>query len=538
MIKCNKSDVNTKDWRVGTNSYDKIIIVATPIAEASITIDKLKFVFDTGLVNVPRYNPETKSIILEENDISESSRLQRKGRVGRTSEGTVYYFYKKGYTENNKTQYNISIENNAFNIINLIRDNKNSIEEEPFLKIDLSKPNHNLTLKDINEQDIKIKSYNYILRLQYTIDNKIYNYYGNDDHYDYYNYKNCSMYYETGYLEKDIIDETGLFYIIHHDEINVNRNINGEFISIEDTKNLKLIKRDTELNILRSKKMFSFLNNMYKLFLIGFNPTTGNIEKSQLGSYFIKFSEKIKNNRENLQDTDILLLIYGKVFNCFDDIIRYLSFKISLKQIKDVLKINMYIRDNNSDITSLINLSKYIDQKLIYYNKLYDFKNVANISKIISNYEEQKKIKNLIIQKNITNRENTQDKFNEYFKEFMFFVKSESEIIIKEICEKINLDYKIIDKFYYEYYEIYKDIHLMSKNEIGSVNNLEIDIIVKTLEPLKKCFIDHDPVTVSLLLANPDNIAKYISSTRNKYLSIHRPVLTNIYSINTNFFKR
>ena len=44
-------------------------------------------------------------------NISESSRLQRKGRVGRTGPGHVYYTYKKGLMENNKILFEFSTGN-------------------------------------------------------------------------------------------------------------------------------------------------------------------------------------------------------------------------------------------------------------------------------------------------------------------------------------------------------------------------------------------------------------------------------------------
>ena len=51
--------------------------------------------------------------------ISESSRIQRRGRVGRRGDGVVYYMYMKGAREKNKTNYKIAQENISSLLIDL-----------------------------------------------------------------------------------------------------------------------------------------------------------------------------------------------------------------------------------------------------------------------------------------------------------------------------------------------------------------------------------------------------------------------------------
>jgi HrpA-like RNA helicase len=80
--------------------YSKAIIVSTNIAEASITIDSLTCVIDTGFYNRVYYDPVQRYSKLEVTPISDTSRVQRRGRVGRKSNGVVYYMY----TENSKKQ--------------------------------------------------------------------------------------------------------------------------------------------------------------------------------------------------------------------------------------------------------------------------------------------------------------------------------------------------------------------------------------------------------------------------------------------------
>ena len=80
------------------NEYKYKVIFATDIAEASITIDNLYYVFDIGQKTHVLYFPEYDSSGAVKLDITKSSMTQRKGRVGRTKDdGEVYQFYK---TEN------------------------------------------------------------------------------------------------------------------------------------------------------------------------------------------------------------------------------------------------------------------------------------------------------------------------------------------------------------------------------------------------------------------------------------------------------
>ena len=58
-----------------------------------LQLKHLKFVVDTGYEKVNTFDEDIMSGVMSVQPISEASRLQRKGRVGRTSDGTVYYMY-------------------------------------------------------------------------------------------------------------------------------------------------------------------------------------------------------------------------------------------------------------------------------------------------------------------------------------------------------------------------------------------------------------------------------------------------------------
>lgn len=68
-------------------------IVATNIAEASVTIDGVRFVVDCGFVKMRLYNPTTGMDALSIFPISKASATQRSGRAGRTSSGKCFRLY-------------------------------------------------------------------------------------------------------------------------------------------------------------------------------------------------------------------------------------------------------------------------------------------------------------------------------------------------------------------------------------------------------------------------------------------------------------
>ncbi len=66
------------------------IVVATNVAETSVTIDGIRHVVDSGLARVARYDSERGIGTLLLEDISRASAEQRKGRAGRTAPGTCH----------------------------------------------------------------------------------------------------------------------------------------------------------------------------------------------------------------------------------------------------------------------------------------------------------------------------------------------------------------------------------------------------------------------------------------------------------------
>ena len=75
------------------NPFDRKIVIATNVAESSITIDGVVFVIDNGYHMESSYNPYLDSRSLLEESISKASATQRKGRAGRTKPGSCYRMY-------------------------------------------------------------------------------------------------------------------------------------------------------------------------------------------------------------------------------------------------------------------------------------------------------------------------------------------------------------------------------------------------------------------------------------------------------------
>nr|XP_039255538.1 ATP-dependent RNA helicase DHX33-like [Styela clava] len=76
------------------------IVLATNIAETSVTIKGIKYVIDTGRVKAKSFLPSTGLDILAVQKISKAQAWQRAGRAGRECPGTVYRLYtEEEYSE-------------------------------------------------------------------------------------------------------------------------------------------------------------------------------------------------------------------------------------------------------------------------------------------------------------------------------------------------------------------------------------------------------------------------------------------------------
>lgn len=86
---------NDEQERVFKHTGKRKIIVSTNVAETSLTLPNIRYVIDTGLARVSRFNPRTRTKRLPIEEISKSSAQQRAGRAGRVREGVCIRLYEE-----------------------------------------------------------------------------------------------------------------------------------------------------------------------------------------------------------------------------------------------------------------------------------------------------------------------------------------------------------------------------------------------------------------------------------------------------------
>lgn len=252
-----------QDNTVPNGTYKRSIIVATNVAEASVTIPRLAFVVDNGYAKEASYDEKSDSTGLNVEMISEASRVQRKGRVGRIADGTVYYMYRKGARANVKPKYKITQINSgdvfyqlgsrsAFDSIRELRENSVMpiIYDPNFKEFYRYFKNPKKLTKTFGidfEKSLMYQSgiYNMVNNQFNLIDDNNFNKDEFDESFD----NNFSQYFERNILDAEIIenimtcfldgypisldsilDNKGLFHIIHPKENILIRNPFGKII--------------------------------------------------------------------------------------------------------------------------------------------------------------------------------------------------------------------------------------------------------------------------------------------------------------------
>jgi ATP-dependent helicase HrpB len=69
---------------------ERKVVLATSIAETSLTIEGVRTVVDSGVMRVPRFSPRTGMTRLETTPVTRASAEQRRGRAGRVGPGVCY----------------------------------------------------------------------------------------------------------------------------------------------------------------------------------------------------------------------------------------------------------------------------------------------------------------------------------------------------------------------------------------------------------------------------------------------------------------
>ena len=92
-------DAQTQDRAIApAHSGRRKVVLATSIAETSLTIQGVRIVVDSGLARVPRYEPDVGLTRLETVRVSRAAADQRRGRAGRTEPGVCYRLWDEPQT--------------------------------------------------------------------------------------------------------------------------------------------------------------------------------------------------------------------------------------------------------------------------------------------------------------------------------------------------------------------------------------------------------------------------------------------------------
>jgi HrpA-like RNA helicase len=397
------------DENVSEGIYKRAIIVATNVAEASVTIPRLKYVIDNGYAKIAKYNIDSKTSSLVVEKISESSRIQRRGRVGRIADGLVYYMYKKGAREAILPKYNITNQDISLNLYKLLQDNfcyttdgdydKNKKEVlllDPYFDPNIYE-NFNLNYNILftkqnnteivnatrqskrlnrNEMYIFTSEYSNILIKQFTLNQETLSWtYSKSYFFESYNMdgnrKSFLNNYPSGYNIDILIDSEGEFYIIHPNEGFFKRNIlNGIILNKSELvkkylNEISLIRKFFYL--LTTKLLIVNVSNKIEFDLTtkGFINSDKIYKKTILGQKILDLTNALKMEKD--YSFSIAIAIQ---YNCLQELIVIISMLEastytlknwirSTEKNKKFLEFDSFLNihgDINSDFITLLNI--------------------------------------------------------------------------------------------------------------------------------------------------------------------------------------
>ena len=387
-----------EDPSVPSYSYKRAIIVATNVAEASITINSLKFIVDTGYAKVNEFKSESRLTQLNIEEIAEASRVQRKGRIGRVSDGIAYFVYSKGSREIIKPKYKITQEDQTNMYLKLLHNdkiNETSNEKETYIIDPSCNPNNYNSYfynKNLNNKEfLKIINTFFkqnilnILCKQYSIKNNIINkeLFWNKQYYPKSIIENiCLTRAYSGQLFESISDYDGKFYIIHPKENKIIRNINNEIKFFLDIK-FDSIPRNvflSEIEILQQKLIL--IDTQYSSNIFNIKHEEKNFVKTELYTEVLSLQKTLNDN--SLDDNDCLTIFAAIGFNCLYEVLLILMLIKTIKQISKLIIFNKeklfyniwYLNSNSkSEIFILNNICEKLKSNNI---NLYIFKIIEN----------------------------------------------------------------------------------------------------------------------------------------------------------------
>jgi hypothetical protein len=443
--------------KIKTN-YTTVIIVATNIAEASVTISNLKFVIDTGHVKSMRFDIKTNiTEIQAPQKITNMNRIQRKGRVGRKDSGTIYYTYSRTFLNDQKPDYDIQKSNFTINLFNFLTSKEEYIssskeinQENLILKTDLK-------YIDIINNDFENyihKNYLYFFKNSYTYDNeKLFNPKGIKEIRNYDVLKVPRRYIDGKFSIKDIEDEEKEFYLIHPKNIEL-------YYDKCKTYNYILTTSDYEVKDIKNK----YFQDIFDI--------------------TINFSE-IFGQEESVSIPIINTLIHSIKYNCLNECIKIICWLKIVTQDEDL---------QSKPIFKICNKNKKIKNKSEYSDLLV----FLELEKMFS-FDHDIKIEDLTPPKDklklyidwLNNTDNNKW-FNiifpeDYKKYYDFIFNKNTELGKLQFNKKINYTNNIINEEYIKkYIEIYKKITFSFDDNLFDNKLLENHLLIKGYEKIKE----------------------------------------------------
>jgi hypothetical protein len=373
-------ELNDKKQEVAKGTYKRFIILATNIAEASITIDTLSYVIDTGTEKIKKYDYITKEEKLVKELISLPSKTQRKGRVGRTKPGTVYYTY--GSSNLRQTvAYKICIDNISEYIIKLITEEKTYLIDktnDPYFseieKINDSIKNQYIYIDD-NGKDIKYEN-------NLVKNEQILTYPLIDGKYDLNTLKDVNYTFyliHPNELDKNLPNKVEL--ITDHyksknyiDSNNTLTKLGKKIVAYSEYFEFQIEISNILIDLIDNRKMFNNDNFLEKIMAFIIIKTMNIKVKQYMNGGFIK------------ADTD------------------FLKYLFTAKENYTILK-NKKTFANKKELNDLENLIKFIDKLNKLKEMIYEIKN---------SFDKRNDLKYLKENNNIEKYEELEKKINDY----------------------------------------------------------------------------------------------------------------------------
>ncbi len=315
------------------------VIVATNIAEASITIQKLKGVIETGCYNKLDYIPQLDIYKQSLDKISESSRIQRRGRVGRTSDGLCYYMYPNEYLKDSPIVAEINKSNTLDLTLHAIQTFNLQYEDffnNKFFYIEPSKIKTDMNMKILKKLSL-ISNEGVVTNFLTTLD-----------------YQFMKLDVKSISLNKGTNNQIDGIHLTYNEKIaiisSIKYNVVPEILCLililrvpdiinSILKNTKLASGCELYDILCSEKIMSFVKNNSAIHSIS-RMILSNVELCNIANNYIYSEFKLNNSKQN------------RILKCF--LIGYPQriFKYHNGEYYNFLNINDPIRFPKSDITN------------------------------------------------------------------------------------------------------------------------------------------------------------------------------------------